>query len=165
MKTFNRWRRLAVAAIAGSLAAGFGLSAFAHGSPGGHGWHRGGAAMDPAKMDERIERAVKRMMERVNATDEQRARVTEIAKKAAGDLRGLRTKQVELRTRGMELLAAAKVDRAAIETLRVEQIKLADEASKRVAQALGDTAEVLTPEQRAKIAERMKERRAHRQRG
>ena len=160
MKTFNKWQRVAIAALAGSIAIGAGFQAFAQ----GHGRHHGGshAAMDPAKMDQRIESRVKRMLERVNATEEQRTKVTAIAKQAAADLRVLRGTQGDLRTKGMALLAAPTVDRAAIEALRVEQIKLADAASKRMTQALADTAEVLTPEQRAKLAERFKEGRGHR---
>lgn len=71
MKAFNKWRRMAMAAVAGTALAGVGFLAHAH---VGHGWHRGGQAMDPAKMDERIEHMVKRMLERVDATEEQRAR-------------------------------------------------------------------------------------------
>ena len=160
MKTFNKWQRLVIAALAGSIAMGASVQAFAH----GQGRHHGGsqAAMDPAKMDQRIESMVQRMLGRVNATEEQRTKVTAIAKQAAADLRTLRGTRGELRTRAMALLAAPTVDRAAIEALRAEQIKLADAASKRMTQALADTAEVLTPEQRAKLAERMKERRGHR---
>jgi len=158
MKTISRWRRVAVAALAGSIAMGAGFQAFAHGR------HHGGshAAMDPAKMDQRVESMVERMLGRVNATEEQRVKVTAIAKQAAADLRAIRGTRGELRSKGMALLAAPTVDRAAIEALRVEQIKLADDASKRMAQALADTAEVLTPEQRAKLAERLKEGRGHR---
>ena len=163
MKTFNKWRRIAIAALAGGVAIGAG-SVFAQDKEGWH--HRGGmASMDPAKMDERIESRVKRMLKRVDATEEQRLKVTDIAKKAAADLRGLRTRQSDLRKRGVELLAAPTVDRAAIESLRADQIRLADEASRRMSVALADTAEVLTPEQRAKLAERMKQHGGHRHRG
>ena len=48
----------------------------------------------------------------------------------------------------------------AIESFRAEQLALADAASKRIAQALGDAAEVLTPEQRRKIDEHLTARRA-----
>jgi len=162
---WNGWRRLGAMVLAGTFAAGFGLNALAHGD---RGWHRGGAAVDPAKADERIERRVKRFLERIGASEEQRAKVTVIAKQAAADLRGLRGKQRELREKARALLVAPQVDRAAVEALRVEQIKLADEASRRLSLAMADAAEVLTPEQRAKIAERMKargERHGHRQRG
>jgi len=162
MKTVNKWRRVAVAALAGGLAIGAGSAAFAHGD---RGWHRGGASMDPAKMDQRIESRVERVLKRVDATEAQRSQVKDIAKKAAADLRGMRGKQSELRKRGMALLAAPTVDRAAIEALRVEQIRLADEASRRMSVALADSAEVLTPEQRAKLAERMGKRGERRQRG
>jgi Spy/CpxP family protein refolding chaperone len=56
------------------------------------------------------------------------------------------------------LLSAATIDRAAIEALRAEQVALADATSKRLAQALADTADVLTPEQRVKLAERVSRR-------
>jgi Spy/CpxP family protein refolding chaperone len=54
-----------------------------------------------------------------------------------------------------ELLLAPSVDRAQIETLRAEQVRALDEASKRLVGAFGDAAELLTPEQRAALAEEM----------
>jgi len=157
MTNFGKLRRVAIAAMAASLAVGFGAQAWAHG--GHHGRDRGAMA-DPAKMDERIESMVKRMLSRVDATDEQRAKVSAIAKQAATDLRGMREKQRAVRAKGVELLSAPTVDRAAIESLRTEQMKLADEASRRVSLAMADSAEVLTPEQRAKLAQGLKERQA-----
>jgi Spy/CpxP family protein refolding chaperone len=41
----------------------------------------------------------------------------------------------------------------------------ADAMSRRFVQSLADVADVLTPEQRAQLAEKMKQRRGHRQRG
>jgi len=158
--------RATVAALVGTLATGFGAKAWAHGGP--EGWHRGGGfmggPMDPAAMDERIERRVKHFAVEVDATPAQTAKLTEIAKAAAKDLRPLREKVRDARKRGMDLLSAPTIDRAAIERLRAEQIQAADAASRRVSQALADTAEVLTPEQRKKFAERMQQRHG-RQRG
>ena len=118
--------------------------------------------MDPAAMDERIERMVKHFAVEVDATPEQRAKLTEIAKAAAKDLRPMREKVQDARRRGIELLAAPTIDRAAIERLRAEQIQAADVASRRLSQALADTAEVLTPEQRKQFAERFQRRHARR---
>jgi Spy/CpxP family protein refolding chaperone len=58
----------------------------------------------------------------------------------------------------MELLSAPTIDRAAIERLRAEQMQATDAVSKRMSQAFADAAEVLTPEQRKKVAERMQKR-------
>jgi Spy/CpxP family protein refolding chaperone len=76
------------------------------------------------------------------------------------DLLALREKQDGFRQRGRELLTATTIDRAAIEALRAEQIALADQASRRISQALADAATVLTPEQRRKIADHFAARRA-----
>ena len=66
-----------------------------------------------------------------------------------------REKAHAARKQAVELLAAEHIDRGAIETLRAEQIQLAEQASKRFSQALADVAEVLPPAQRKQIAERM----------
>lgn len=62
----------------------------------------------------------------------------------------------------MELMTAPTIDRAAAETLRAARIAAIDEASKKITAAALDAAEVLTPEQRAKLVEQMKERRGWR---
>jgi len=147
---------LAVALIAG-LAGGYVGKSFAHGGPG-H-W-RGGMPTDPAQMDQRIERMIERFAAKVDANPEQKEKLAAIAKGAARDLAPLREQARNARKQAIELLAGASVDRAAIERLRAEQIQLADAGSKRLTQALADTAEVLTPEQRKQFAERIQ--RGHR---
>ena len=155
------FRRATIAALVTSVAATFGVAAaWAHSGGHGGGFHRGfmGGSKDPAQADARIERMVKHFAVEVDATPEQQAKLTQIAKTAAKDLRPLREKVREARRRGMELLSAPAIDRAAIERLRAEQIQGADAVSKRMAQAFADAAEVLTPDQRKKIAERMQKR-------
>jgi Spy/CpxP family protein refolding chaperone len=146
-------KRAAIATLIGGLTLGAGLAAWAHGG-GQRGWHGGGEGFS----EERIERMVKHFGVEVDATPEQRAKLTEIATAAAKDLQPLREKVRAARRQGMELLAAPTIDRGAIEQLRAEQIRAADEASKRMVQALADVAEVLTPEQRKQLAERMQKR-------
>ena len=58
----------------------------------------------------------------------------------------------------MELLTAPTIDRAQLEALRVQQSQMRETVSRRMLQAMADAAEVLTPEQRAKVAERMQRR-------
>ena len=145
---------LVVALIAG-LAGGYVGKSFAHGGPG-H-W-RDGMPTDPAKMDQRVERMIKRLASRVDASAEQKDKLAAIAKSAVQDLAPLREKAQAARKQAIEILAGANVDRPALERLRAEQIQLADAGSKRLTQALADTADVLTPEQRKKLAERMQRR-------
>jgi Spy/CpxP family protein refolding chaperone len=129
--------------ILGALGLLAGASAFAQGRR-----HHG--AMD----DERIERFIKHLAVEVDATAEQQQKLTEIAKGAAHDLAPLRSQSQELRKQGIALFTAATVDRNAVEQLRVKRMQNADAVSRRMTRALTDSAEVLTPEQRKKAAER-----------
>jgi periplasmic protein CpxP/Spy len=127
----------------------------------GFAWHRFGMHGDgmfggpltPAQMDERIERMTKHMAIELDATADQQAKIASIAKAAAADLRAMREKMQAARSQAVALLTASTIDRTAIERLRAEQIALAETASKRIAQALADAAEVLNPEQRRKVAD------------
>jgi Spy/CpxP family protein refolding chaperone len=142
---------LAVALVAG-LAGGYVGKSFAHGGPG---HSRDGMPTDPAQMDQRVEHMINRLASKVDASAEQKDKLAEIAKSAVNDLAPLREKAQAARKQAIGLLAAANVDRPALERLRAEQIQLADAGSKRLTQALADAADVLTPAQRTKLAERM----------
>ena len=152
---FGKAAFVVVLAIAAGFAGGFANKALAQ-------EHR---MMKPedraAKMDEHVTRMVKHMAVEVDATPEQIQQMTVIAKAAAKDLAPVREKLASARQRGIALLAAPQIDRQAMEQLRVEQIAMMDSNSKRLMQALADTANVLTPEQRQKLAERMKKKNRH----
>jgi len=144
----RRFFRLAALSTAAAGMAGLGLSAFARGR------RHGGEAMS----EEHLERMLKHLYVEIDATDAQKQRLDPIVKQAASDLRPLREKVRDARRRGAELFSAEPLDRGAIERARVEQIGTADAASKRFTQALTDVAEVLTPEQRKKLAARLARR-------
>jgi Spy/CpxP family protein refolding chaperone len=145
---------IVLVALAGGIAGGAVTRAFGQGA-----WHPGammmGGPIDPDKVDQNIERMTRHFAVEVDATVEQQAKLAVIAKAAAKDLLPLREQAQRTRQEGLDLLTAATVDRAAIERLRARKIELAETASKRIAQALADVAEVLTPEQRKAFAERM----------
>jgi Spy/CpxP family protein refolding chaperone len=116
-------------------------------------WHDFGAPLSPAQIDDRIDRMTKHMAIELDATADQQVKVANIAKAAIADLRPLREKAQAARAQAVTLLTAPTIDRSAIERLRGEQIGLAEAASKRIAQALADAADVLSPEQRRKVAD------------
>jgi periplasmic protein CpxP/Spy len=123
-----------------------------------HGGRRGGP-IDPARLDEHLDRMLKHLYVEIDATEAQQHKLGPIVKQAAKELLPLREKVREARRQGLALLSAPSIDRAAIERLRAEQIGAADEASKRFVRALADVAEVLTPEQRKTVAARIEHRR------
>ena len=120
-----------------------------------------GGRLDPAQAEDRADRLVRHFAIEIDATPQQQERLREIAKTAVKDLIPLREQAQARRERARTLLTQSTVDRAAIETFRADQMTLADTASKRIAQALADAADVLTPEQRRKIDERIMARRAY----
>ena len=164
---FN-FRRGGIGLLAFALLAGgafvYAAKSHAHGAMGGQRGFMSGP-LDPAAMDKRAERMVEHFAKRVNATPEQREKLTAIAKGVARDLAPLREKARNARSSGIALLKSPTIDRAALEQLRVEQLQLADATTRRMTQALADAAEVLTPEQRAKLAERFEKRMGRRQHG
>lgn len=153
----RRWVKAGIAAaVVGALT--FAGISFAGNAGGCHG--RFGMAMhgnsDPATMAKHIDRMVNRML--ADGTAEQKAKVSAIAKAAMNDLRPLRALHQEAREKALKLLTQATIDPAALEQLRMDEMQLADQASKRITQAIADAATVMTPEQRMKLAEHLKKR-------
>ena len=146
---FGRGVFFLLVALAAGFIGGYAGRSFAHG-PG----RLMDDAMDPARTDERVQRMVRHFAVEVDATPAQQEKLTAIAQGAARDLVPVLVKAKGARQRALGLMGAPNVDRDAIEALRAEQIEFMDTASKRLTQAIADAAEVLTPDQRKKLAER-----------
>ncbi len=127
------------------------LSAWAmpHGGQGGPGM---GMMMGGRGLD--------RMLDSVNATAEQRAQIKAIADRARADLQAQREAARGTRDQLMALFTQPTVDANAAEALRAQRMQQADQASRRMMQAMLDASRVLSPEQRRQLAERMTQRRA-----
>ena len=137
------------------------IAAFSAHAQGHHGAGMGGGDMMMfGGSPEHAGRAVDHMLGGINATDAQRTQIKQIAMAAATDLKAQRDAGAGLREKGMQIFTAPSVDAAAAEALRQQMLAQHDHASKRMLQAMLDVAKVLTPEQRAKLGERMKERQA-----
>jgi periplasmic protein CpxP/Spy len=152
------WLKAAAIAMAMGSAA---VSATASAAPGPFGMHRGhhGAHMenmDSAKLDKFLERRIERRVK--DATPEQKARLKEIARAAFADLKPLREQARASHEQMRALLAQPNIDRNALEGVRARHVQQMDQISRRMTAALADAAQVLTPEQRARLAETMKAR-------
>jgi protein CpxP len=141
--------RLAAAALVLAVAGGAAQMAQAMpGGPGHHGARHGGDMMMHG-----------RLLLTVGASADQQARIHDIMKAARDDVGKLRDGAGDLRAQGAQLLGAPTIDARAVEALRQKRLALHDAVSKRMTQAMLDAAAVLTPEQRAKLAEQMSKRR------
>ena len=136
-----------------AVAATFALSAWAQ--PGHHGM---GMPGEGPGMMMGGGRGVDHMLDGLNATDAQRTQIKQIFKAAADELKGQRESRRALHERSMQIFAAPNVDAAAAESVRQQMLQQHDQASKRMLQAMLEAGKVLTPEQRAKLAERTKQR-------
>lgn len=119
---------------------------------GGH--HRMHGPVDIERAQDHVKRMVGFASRRLDATDDQQKRLTAIAEAATKELLPLRERVQAARKRAHEILKQPTIDRVALETLRAEQVQLADEASRKLVQFVADAAEVLTLEQRTKLAQR-----------
>jgi protein CpxP len=116
-----------------------------HGHPPGPRF--GGPTFGPGS----AERFVEHLVRATDATGEQKQKMTVIAVAAAQDVLALREQHLAGRRLMLGALTAPTVDRVRLESLRAEQMKLLDDISRRVATALADIAEVLSPAQRAEL--------------
>lgn len=159
----KRMRRFALAGLAAAAAvAAFTLTpvgnAFARPGHGGCGGPMDmpmmgmGANVDPKVSDARMDGMLKFMLADANATQAQRDQIASLMKAARADVAPTFQKLRDGHLKLMDLFAAPKIDRTAIEQLRNEQTQLHETVSQRMLKAMEDAAEVLTPEQRAKLA-------------
>jgi Spy/CpxP family protein refolding chaperone len=118
--------------------------------------HGGGMGFD--RIGEHFRSHVEHVLEEVDATPEQQAQVKSIVDAAAKDIEALRGQHGSAHRELHDTLTAPAIDRVRLETLRASHIEALDAASKRCLTALADAADVLTPEQRAQVGEKMAKR-------
>jgi periplasmic protein CpxP/Spy len=103
-------------------------------------------------------RRLEHALRSVNATPEQKIKVRDIFAKAMSESRAEHGAGRGMRDKWQALLGAPTVDRNAIEAMRADQSAQRDKASKRMSTAFADALEVLSPEQRKQLADRMQQR-------
>jgi len=152
---FNRMTLAAF--LAGATLAG-GAAALA-GAAGSNGWHHGmmmSGGHSQADMAAHVDHMLKHFYAEVDATDAQKASIDPLVKQAVADLMPLHEQGQAAHAQALAGLTGPAIDRAALEAARATHIQLADQASRRLVQLIGDVGEVLTPAQRTALAEHLK---------
>jgi protein CpxP len=141
-KSNRRWGVLLALPLAGALTVPA-VSAFA-----GQGFHRGGAG----QMGEFAGPRMARRLDAVGASDAQKAQIKSTWENLRPQLKAVREERVKLRQDLRKALTAQTIDAGQVEKLRKQQIALDDKASAIISQGMVASAQVLTPEQRQKLA-------------
>jgi len=167
MKTMTspRWTRRAQHLLAGGLLvalAGTALLAQAQPGPMAGGHRHGGMMAGPmaGPMGGMMggPRA-ERMLEAAGASTEQRAQIRQIMEAAHTDQQARQEAGRALHEQMRQAFVQPTVDANVVEALRQQQMALHDAGSKRMLQARLEASRVLTPEQRARLAEMAAQRR------
>jgi Spy/CpxP family protein refolding chaperone len=156
--TRRRWLTgvaLATAFLAGGVTVS-GISAVAQ--DGMQGMTSGGGHMD-GHMQAMAHMTV--ALDAVGATADQKAKIEGILHAGLKPVMSLHSDMGDLHGALITLLTAPTIDRAALEQLRATEIGKLDQASKAAVQAMADAAEVLSPDQRAKLGAMIAEHQHH----
>jgi len=152
-------KRIAVFGTASLIAIGTFATVAQSGGTYDHGERMGGlmhGSSNPAEFEKRLDKKLNYLAFGVDATDEQQAELKTIITGLMTEARPMKEKLRQTRQQLRTLLTQPKIDRAAIEALRVEKIALVDALSKKLTTALADAGEVLDVKQRVKLGEFMK---------
>ena len=152
----RRWRRsiLVAGALVCGAAIGAGGLAFAAMMPEHAGMR------DSARLA-LVQHFTLEALDSAGATATQEAKIHDIIAATFADITQDGDQHEALRKQALDLLRAPSVDAAAIEKLRAGQIAKMDATSKKIASALVDATNQLTPEQRVKLADRFEDMAQH----
>ncbi len=166
----GRLRPLTVSLIVAAVAVG-GLMAASLAEAGAGwfgGWRHGhcraescGHGFDAERARDHAAFATGWVLRHVDASDEQEERIQGIVSSVIGDVSNLVEPHRADHDAFMALLEDEEIDRAKLEELRQQQIAMAETASRLLADAIADIAEVLTIEQRAELLEHARRHRDH----
>lgn len=128
-----------------ALAQGIGMGAMHHGMmmSGTH---------SAADISEHVDHVLKHLYAEIDATDAQKAQIDPLVKQAVSDLMPLHAQAQTAHSQFIQALTQTTVDRNSLEAAREAHIQLAEQASKRIVQLVGDVGSVLTPAQRQALA-------------
>lgn len=153
---FNTPRRvrLGLAAIALVALGAVAATAFQVSAHGSRGWGHRASALGVEEVRERTVERAEWVLDAVEASPEQRARVNAILGETIERVHPLVERHRTSRRAFVAELTRPEPDAAALESLRVAEMALLDEATREAVEALARVSAILTPEQRIELVER-----------
>jgi periplasmic protein CpxP/Spy len=146
----NRFTLLAFVAGAG-LSAGVAALAQSGGMAALH--HSMMMSGNPADMSAHVDHVLEHLYVEIDATDAQKAQIDPLVKQAMSDLAPLHAQAQSAHTQFIQALTQPTLDRNSLEAAREAHMQLAEQASKRFVQLIGDVGNILTPAQRQALAD------------
>jgi protein CpxP len=146
----NRFTLLAFVAGAG-LSAGVAALAQSGGMAALH--HSMMMSGNPADMSAHVDHVLEHLYVEIDATDAQKAQIDPLVKQAMSDLVPLHAQAQSAHTQFIQALTLPTLDRNSLEAAREAHMQLAEQASKRFVQLIGDVGNILTPAQRQALAD------------
>ena len=159
----GRKARLGVAAAA-LIGVGAALGALATVSmtAGAHMFGAGGERPSVEQVTERVRDKTAWILGKLDATPEQERQLDTLVTTLVAQMQPLREEHLRHRRAMISELLRSDPDRGALETLRQEELRLADLASARVLDTVVQASEVLSPQQREELFEYVTRFRGHR---
>jgi Spy/CpxP family protein refolding chaperone len=99
-----------------------------------------------------------KMLDAVGASPEQKSKIEGILHAGLAPMAGMHAEMEHTHATLHAIFAAPTIDRAALEQLRAAEVAKLDQNSRTMVAAMADAAEVLTPDQRRKLAAMIAER-------
>jgi Spy/CpxP family protein refolding chaperone len=112
-------------------------------------------ASSPAELAEHLEDGLDHLLDRVDATDEQRAQASAIAERRAPELFAIITEGKLVRQQLKQALLAEQLDAAKLAAARTRLNELATKASAVGLDSVFELSQVLTPAQRKQVADKL----------
>jgi len=117
---------------------------------------------DPQRAKEFMSKRIDRMLDRINATPEQRAKINEVKDQLLQESTAMRQAQRDLKKELMAQWQNPQVDAAKVHAIVDQKVEAFRAMAQKAADAAIQVHDVLTPEQRAQLQKELSEHHRHR---
>lgn len=116
------------------------------------GWHHGGHHWSQGDITKRMDKMTDRLIDHVDASAAQEQQIKAITSSYLPRIQSMKSAQLDSRNKLTQLFTQAETDRTQLNRIRKDALGLLDKNSEVLAEMVADIADVLTIEQRQKLA-------------